>query len=115
MHPSLGYWAVFQLPPSHEGEPALGTAVGVAVIFQLPPSHEGERVGVYLFGKFVQFQLPPSHEGEQLQRIRSKRRSSHFNSRPRMRANAPQDAQAPREGYFNSRPRMRANKIPASA
>ena len=45
MVPMSAYTAcLFQLPPSHEGEPALrGLHSPVHSLFQLPPSHEGER------------------------------------------------------------------------
>ena len=57
-------YETFQLPPSHEGEPALADALAAAAEFQLPPSHEGEPPLRADKPGAIIFQLPPSHEGE---------------------------------------------------
>ena len=121
----------FQLPPSHEGERRISIVPCTCFEFQLPPSHEGEpghghgvggrtddlnsrpRMRANVCGKCTpsclrKFQLPPSHEGEppvpgdEVAFI-------HFNSRPRMRANAAILGAGIQLADFNSRPRMRAN------
>ena len=58
----------------------------LAAVFQLPPSHEGEQWLAWRSCAASKFQLPPSHEGE-LRPKQSGGTPLHFNSRPRMRAN----------------------------